>query len=581
MRTKVLLVMDVVESVRLMDEDEEGTVQRWQGFVGHVLHQVLPRHGGRMVKSLGDGLMLEFGTAQECVAAAFAIEEHSREINTELPGSRKMHLRMGAHIAGFVTDEHDIYGSDVNLAVRLTTITKPGELVASAELRELLVPTIDADIEDLGECFLKHISKPVRAYRITPSQPHRAEVALDTPPAELRPTIAVVPFEMRSGEPQHELLGEALADELIGALSRTSELRVISRLSTAAFRGRNDLVNAIRTHLGADYALSGICRSLGGKLSLFVELIDVKTGHVAWADNLKGDYRSLFSIESELITGIVASISSAVMVHQLHRARGRTLPTMESYALLLGAITLMHRLSRNDFERSRAMLEVLIERVPREPVPRAWLARWHAMRPSQGWSSDARKDALLALDCTKRALDADPDCGLALTIDGLVHTHLLMDHEIASKRYAQALEVNPNEPFAWLHSGTLHAFKGEGKEAVIQTERALSLSPLDPLKYYFESLAATAAMAAQQYERAVELGKRSLRGNRSHTSTLRALAISQVQLGQIDEARQSARHLLQLDPSFSVSQFRARSPSSNYPLGELCAQAFLQAGVPQ
>jgi adenylate cyclase len=268
------------------------------------------------------------------------------------------------------------------------------------------------------------------------------------------------------------------------------------------------------------------------------------------------------------------------MTHQLQRARSSTVPTLESYALLLGAIALMHRLSRSDFERSKAMLDVLVERLPREPVPRAWLARWYTLRPSQGWSPDPRQDARLAFDCTQRALDANPDCALALTVDGMVHTYLLQDHEVAHARYSQALEANPSEPYAWLHRGALHAFKGDGAPAVEETETALSLSPLDPLKYYFDSLAATAATAAGRYERAIELAQRSLRANRSHTSTLRALAVSQVQLGQLSAAQESVRKMLRLEPTFTVSQFRAHSPTSHYAFGDVCAQALLEAGAP-
>jgi adenylate cyclase len=579
---KVLLVLDVVESVRLMEEDEGGAVQRWQQLVSHVVQHVLPPHEGRMVKSLGDGLMLEFHTAQQCVAAALTVLRYSQEVNAGLSSASRMQLRLGAHVAGFVTDEHDIYGADVNLAVRLTTVTKPGEFVVSSELREQLVEAVDGEIEDLGECFLKHISKPVRTYRVGP--PREVVRTEDEHGAAhgdaLQPTIAVLPFDVQSNEAQNVLLGEAIADELICALSRTAQLRVISRLSTSALKGRVDVVKDIRAQLRADYVLAGVCIDVGGKLVLFAELTDTKTGLVTWAERLRGNLHSLFAADNELIAQLSANVCSAMMRHQLQQARSQTLPTLESYALLLGAVTLMHRLSRADFERSRAMLDVLIDRLPREPLPRAWLARWHALRLSQGWSLDPRQDAMFARDCINRALDINPDCPLALTVDGIVHTYLQQDHALAAARYTRALEINPNEPFAWLHSGTLHAFRGEGEAAVAQTDIALSLSPLDPLKYYFDSLAATAAVSAGRYERAVELAQRSLRANRSHTSTLRTLTISQVQLGQLGAARESMRQMLKLEPAFTVRQYRVHSPTSQYAFGEICTNALLRAGAP-
>ena len=259
--TKVLLVMDVVESVRLMEEDEEDAVLRWQRCVGHVVQQVLPGHGGKLVKSLGDGLMLEFTNARQCVQAAFAIQQWNLSANAGLPGARQMQLRMGAHVADCLADEHDIYGVGVNLAVRLTALSQPGELIASTELREQLVPQLDADVEDLGDCFLKHINRPVRAYRIAPPSGRLVTPSVRAALMDLRPTIAVIPFSLRSAEPQLQMLGEALAEEVIAALSRTFELHVISRLSTTAFRDRHQALEEVHSHLGARYVLSGTCRS--------------------------------------------------------------------------------------------------------------------------------------------------------------------------------------------------------------------------------------------------------------------------------------------------------------------------------
>lgn len=166
--TKVLLVMDVVESVRLMEQDQDSFVQRWQQFVQHVEQKILTLQGDRIVKSLGDGLMLEFTDAQSCVKAAFTLQHLSQQANVGWRPEQQMHLRMGAHLASFVADQHDIYGTDVNLTARLCTLADPNDMVISDQLRDLLVPGLDADIEDLGECYLKHLAKPIHVYRIAP-----------------------------------------------------------------------------------------------------------------------------------------------------------------------------------------------------------------------------------------------------------------------------------------------------------------------------------------------------------------------------------------------------------------------------
>ncbi len=578
--TKVLLVLDVVESVRLMEADEHGFVQRWQRLRERT-KQLLQLHDGRMVKSLGDGLMLEFNHVTGCVKTAFALRDFCAAGNSLLRPEDQVHLRIGAHVADFVSDEQDIYGTGVNMTARLSTLAGPGEIVVSAEVRDQLTAGLDADVEDLGECHLKHVDKPVRAYRVGP--PGHAPViqAGNAVRLDLRPTIAVIPFAMRGAERGHEMLGEALADEVIAALSRTAEMHVISRLSTTAFRDRQEAVDDIRTHLGASYILSGNCRSSGNQLALFVELIDAKTGKIAWADSLKGQINGIFVADDALIAQLVGSVSSYVMAEELQRARSHSLPTLEGYTLLLGAVALMHRTQFSDFDRARLMLEHLITRSQRHPVPHAWLAAWHVLRVQQGWSPDPSAEAQLALDCTKRALDSEPNSSLALTVGGFVHTNLLRDLPTAERLYDSALQNNPNESLAWLLKGTMHAFRGEGEDAVDATERALALSPLDPLRYFYDSLAATAAASAGRYDRAIELGKRSLRYNRTHTSTYRAIAIAQVLGDHLPDARNTVAQLLQLEPNFTLSRFIARSPTTQFPHGVRLVDALRRAGVPE
>jgi TolB-like protein/class 3 adenylate cyclase/Tfp pilus assembly protein PilF len=578
-QTKILMVMDVVESVRLMEQDENDFVSRWQSLVGQAEHQLLPLHGGRLVKSLGDGLMLEFGDALGCVRAGFGLQELTRQANQDRLPAQQLHLRIGAHLAEFVVDRHDIYGSDVNLTARIAGLAGPGEFVITAELRDRLAPNLDADVEDLGDCYLKHVQEPVRVYRVGPPghQPVIAQgqaVHLD-----LRPTIAIIPFSMRSTEPGQEMLGEALADEVIAALSRTSELHVISRLSTTFFRGRDDSVEDIKAHLGASYVLSGVCRASGADLALFVELIDAKTRHIVWADSLKGRVNGVFSTDDELIARLVSAISTAVMHNEVGRAHRHALPTLEGYTLLLGAVALMHRNSPSDFKRSRDMLEHLVERSRRHPAPHAWLATWHVLLVQQGWSQDPEAQARQAMDSTRRALENDPQSSLALTVQGFVLTNLMKDLAGAASSYEQALRINPNESLAWLLTGTLNAFMGNGADALDASERALRLSPLDPLRYFYDSLAASAAVTAGRYDRAIELAKRSLKANRTHTSTYRALAIAQSLSDQMDDARDTVQKLLQLEPDFTVARFLARTPAKGA-LASTVADALLRAGLP-
>ena len=419
---------------------------------------------------------------------------------------------------------------------------------------------------------------PVRAYRLAPPGMRPAGEPGGSAD-ELRPTIAVIPFtEHGQG---HEPLGEILAEEVIAALSRSADLNVVSRLSTTAFRGRGATLGEVSAHLKANYVLSGAYRVASGALILAAELAEAKTACVVWAKDLKGSVAGIVEGKDELIDRVVAETSSAVMVRELERTQSKSLESLETYTLLIGGIARMHRLSPNDFSRARDMLLAVMQRAPRHPVPQAWLAKWHVLRVWQGWSDDVAGDTRLALDCTKRALDSDSHCSLALAIDGFVHTNLLKALDVGQERYELALRVNPNDALAWSLQGMLHAFKGEGKPAVRSTQRALRLSPLDPHRFFYESLAGGAELAAGHYERAIELTRRSLRANRMHASTHRMLAISQWQLGHHDDARATVAELMRVEPTLRVKTWFERSPARDYPIGKLCADALRHAGVPE
>ena len=226
------------------------------------------------------------------------------------------------------------------------------------------------------------------------------------------------------------------------------------------------------------------------------------------------------------------------------------------------------------------MLEAVIGRASHQPVAQAWLAKWYVLRVQQGWSENVTQDTRVALDLTKRALNSDPESSLALAVDGLVHTNLLKNFEVARERYDRALLSSPNNSFALLLRGVLHAFCDEGREAVQDTTQAVSLSPLDPHRYFYNSLAASAELTYGRYKRAAVLARRSLRANRAHASTLRVLTVAEWQLGREAEAREAARQLLQLEPTLTVEGYRSRAPSAGFRVCDLITTSLAQAGIP-
>ena len=575
-----MLLVDIVESVRLIEQDEEKAIARWLALVENIKTRVLPEYSGRLVKTLGDGMLLDFDDVRLAMSAAFAIQGASNLENVGYPPEQQIVLRMGMEVSDVILVEpHDLLGRGVNIAARLMNLAEPGEIVISQHVRDRLTSTLDAEIEDLGDCFLRHVKEPVRAYRVGPPGRHpliKTKISLE----DLAPTIAVIPFAPRRMPDDHHVIGELLAEEIIRALSRSRDLNVISRLSTTAFRGRDATLEEIGSRLHADYVLSGAYSSDEQHITLDAELAETKSGRILWSEHIRGRISALLIGEQELIDRLVASTCAAVMMRELQRSRTQPLPTLKAYTLLMGAISLMHRLSPRDFEELRRLLQALIERGARQPIALAWLANWYVLRVQQGWSEDQPRDARLALECTKRALDADPDCSLAFAIDGFVHTNLLKKLDIAKDCYERAIAANPSNSLAWLLKGTLHAFMSEGRQAFDHTQRALKLSPLDPHHYFYDSLAATACIAARKYQRALELAQRSLRANRKHTSTLRALTVAQWNLGLHDEARATVLELINLEPSFTVSGWLERHPAAPYPIGRETAEVLRRAGAP-
>jgi adenylate cyclase len=254
---------------------------------------------------------------------------------------------------------------------------------------------------------------------------------------------------------------------------------------------------------------------------------------------------------------------------------------LEGYTLLLGAIAMMHRTDYHDFDKARQMLEHLIERSQRHPVPHAWLAKWHVLKVQQGWANDVVAESRLARSRISEALNLDSQNALAWTIDGQVKTHLFKQLDLAEDSYETAIECNPNESLAWLLKGTLHAFKGDGEIAVSSTSRAVSLSPLDPMRYFYDSLAATAYNSNRNYEHAAKLAKQSIRANRMHTSSWRTLTVAYVGLGQLSAAKDAVQTLLKLEPDLTVTNFLNRSPSAEYWTGTEWAKALECAGLPR
>lgn len=581
---KVVLVIDLVESVRLMSADEAGTVARWHHFVLQAQAEVIPAHRGRLVKSLGDGLMVEFEQARDAVNAAQTLHEVLSRGNAGLSAERHMYLRAGINSSQIYTDQLDIYGAGVNLAARLATLAGPGETVVSASARDGLTDGLDASIEDLGECYLKHLEEPVRAFRVGPGGAMSVVAARIDYEVLLQPTIAVIPFEARSVEPAFGAVGELIADGVIAQLSRSKDFTVISRLSATAFRGRGAPVADIQRCLGANYILSGtywvVGSQGGGKLLVTVELAETKTNQIVWLDRFDAEVGDLLQSESEIIHRIIQATHLSILNRETELVQQQPMATLSAYALKLSGINFMHRSQVSDFETAHLILSELTERHRRVADTHAWLAKWHVLRVIRGISLTPADDARHALDSCNRALDTQTDHPLALAVKGYALCQMLGDPGQARVCLDRAIALSPNEVHARLYRSVWSSIYGSTSEGVEEAVLAKQLSPFDPHAYFFETILASAYAFNHEYDKAIQTAKRSLKLDRNHSPTLRALLLAQVEGKYLDDARQTLTWLLAITPGFTIGAYKAMG-SDESPGRQRVIAALRILGVPE
>lgn len=577
---RAILVADIVESVRLVDLDEEGTIQRWLDLVALAESTIFRELGGRIIKTLGDGFLVDFASVRNAVSSAERLHELVAKANGDLAPERHITLRIGIEFGNVILQSGDVFGQGVNRAARLSSLANPGQTVLSSAVRDKLTESIDGSIEDLGECYVRHQQQPMRAFRIgaPAAGPLLPPGGLDT---QLKPVLAVVPLQTSVAVDQgSDRLGDVVSEEIIRVMSRSNDIAVISRLSTAALSARSLTVGEMADHLNADYIMSGSYSVDADTAYLDVELVECGAETVVWAEKFPAKIASLLSHNESPCDMIAKGLYEAITANELSVSRNRPLPTVKSYTLLLSAIELMHHLSPQDYRQSRRYLEELTGRNGRMAVPLAWMANWHVLRVIQGWSDDVARDTSQAIWNSQQALDSDPDCEIALAMDGFANMHLRRRFDVAEDRYDDALRSNPSCAIARLLKGTMYALSDRGEQAVNETERALALSPLDPHRFIYETHCAGAHLSASNFERAEALARKSYRINRRHASTLRILAVALWELDRQDEAREAVTALLRIEPDLTRERYLKRSPNADFKIGKRVADVLNLAGVP-
>jgi len=394
-----------------------------------------------------------------------------------------------------------------------------------------------------------------------------------------RPGLAVMPFKAGTSESMHWVIGELIAEGVIARLSHCVGLRVIARQSTSALRDSHG-INEIQRLLGATFVLSGSYDIRNRQLTVTAELAEADSRALLWAGQLRHALRDLFHESSELLHELASTVAQTLGKKQLSMALARPLPSLQSGALMLAGISMTHSRSEALFERGREAWIALTTRHPGLALPRAWLAMWHALNVIKGRSAHVGHDVKQAHEHTQRALEAEPDCAMALAVEGYIQCQLLGNPERARQHLTLAIETNPANPMAWLFKSLYTAGWGSSSQSVTEANFACELSPVDPLRYFFDLLMGNAFLADRRWTRAIACGRQALRANKHHVPTLRLLLTAYTEAGQIDEGRAFLDMVRAQAPGLTVSSYLSMGSADN-PLRQRFANAMRQLGLPE
>ena len=573
---ETIVVVDLFESVKLFENTENLANQSWARFTTIVASKLLPATQGTLIKSLGDGLMITCPDPTLALQASNQFHAVAKLIadEFEIPFA----LRIGIHQCVFVHGATDIHGHGVNLTARIAGLAQPGETIITADIRDQITDGVDTHIEDMGYSYLKHFKEPVRTFRAHLGLTTNAIAPEKLTALGAKPILAVVPFKCLRSTPEDFCIGEIIADGLIGRLSGSANLRVISRLSASALRESNDVSAASIQSLNASKLVHGSYVVNGDTVLINAQLTDLTTMEVCWSSRINSSIGDLIDAQSTALGKLTEEIQDFLFDIEVTAVAKSTMNSLNGYSLLLSGIGLMHRNSEAEFHRSYAVLEHLQERHARIPELRAWKAKWHVLKVLRGLSIDRKNDAMRALSETARALDIDPNNSLALAVEGYVLCQLTDRVDEAATRIKLALRANPNESLAWLFKSVISAADFNHTDAVGEAQHASVLSPIDPIRYFYRMLIGNAYLVAGEHDLAIRHCQDSIRLNRCHSPTVRILLTAQFEDGRFAEAKKTLNHLLELEPDLTVSRYLAGGDPSNKNR-QRCAIALRELGL--
>lgn len=582
-RLAAILAADVVGYSRLMGADEVGTLAALKAHRREVVDPTIAQHHGRIVKTTGDGMLVEFASAVDAVTCAVEIQEKMTERAPEGSGPQ-IRFRIGINIGDIIIDGDDIFGDGVNVAARVENECEPGGVCLSGSAFEQVRGKTRLAFDELGERPLKNIDRPVRLYSarlaassVAASASLTSETVSPLPLPD-RPSIAVLPFENMSGDPEQEYFADGMVEEIITALSRFKSLFVIARNSSFTFKGKAVDIKDFGRKLGVRYVLEGSVRKASGKVRITGQLIDAVTGAHIWADRFERDMADVFALQDDVTVAVVSAIQPKLFQTEIEMATRRRLENLSAYDFFLRAMQQYYRTTREGFAEAIRLAHRALELDPRFGRAAALAGISHTINVNLGYAIDPqfdRKEAVRLLRLILSVDDSDPE---TLAWASIISAFMVGDSESEIEMAERAVALNPNSYFAWSGRGWVYRMAGLPEEAVQSFERAIRLSPLDPTLHRVLVGMGMAFIELRRFDEAITAGKKALRQNPSLSVAYHCLAAAFAHLGRDAEAQEAAARLLEVDPAFTISSWIARGGQSN---AKLLTEGLRKAGLPE
>jgi TolB-like protein/class 3 adenylate cyclase len=569
-RLAAILVADVVGYSKLIGSDEAGTLARLEALRTEIIQPNIAKHAGRLFKSVGDGFLIEFANAVQAVSCAKAVQD----ANALGP----LPLRIGIHVGDVVVQGDDLMGDGVNVAARVEGIAEPGGIAITRAVHEQVRDKLDLGFMDKGEIALKNIQRPVQVFVIGGTKVDPPTTALPLPD---KPSIAVLPFQNMSGDPEQEYFADGVVEDIITALSRFKSLFVIARNSSFTYKGKTADIKQVGRELGVRYVLEGSVRKAGGRVRITGQLIESQTGAHLWADRFDGAIDDIFGLQDQVAMSVVGAVAPKVDQIEIERAKRKAVENLDAYDNYLRGMAQMHEFTRTTFYEALRLFYRAIELDPAFTTPYGMVARCYAYIRGQNWSVDKDLEAAETRRMAARVAMLGSDDALALCSAGYALVRICNDDSLGIGMIDQALAINQNLALAWANKGAAAVLVGEHSAAIEPLLRSLRLSPLDPEAYWTETMIAIAQNFQGKYTEAVEWATKALARRPDYMVAFWVAAVASASSGDLGTARTCIERVTQLNPGMRMSSLRAFIPFRRSEDIERTVEGTRLAGLPE